>query len=113
MDLHLIVGPDDEVMISILDVLGALTLKGGAYRVDSRDRDRHLLDGAMLAATVDDADALLESPELWTGSDARRIRTLSNALPDEHPAWSYVPANLRRRAQVSLALLAAGPPPLR
>ncbi|WP_194165028.1 hypothetical protein [Pseudactinotalea sp. HY160] len=110
VNLHLSAETSDEVTISIPDALGALTLKGGAYRVDSRDRDRHLLDGAMLAATVEDADALLESPELWTGSDARRIRNLARALPDDHPAWSYVPADRRRRAQVSLALLAAGPP---
>lgn len=109
VDLRLAAEPDDDVTISIPDVLGALTLKGGAYRVDSRDRDRHLLDGAMLAATVEDADALLESPEAWTGSDARRIRNLAKALPDDHPAWSYVPAHRRRRAQVSLALLAVGP----
>lgn len=109
VDLRLASEAADDVMVSLPDILGALTLKGGAYRVDSRDRDRHLLDGAMLAATVEDADALLEAPELWTGSDARRIRNLSRALPDDHPAWSYVPAARRRRAQVSLALLAAGP----
>ncbi|GAB2978230.1 hypothetical protein [Actinotalea caeni] len=88
VDLRLSTEAGDDVTISIPNVLGALTLEGGAYRVDSRDRDRHLLDGAMLAATVRDADALLESPEMWTGSDARRIRNLARALPDDHPAWS-------------------------
>lgn len=111
VDLRLSGRAGDEVTISIPDVLGALTLKGGAYRIDSRDRDRHLLDGAMLAATVEDADALLDLPQMWTGSDARRIRNLAQALPDDHPAWSYVPATHRRRAQISLALLATGPPP--
>lgn len=79
VEVHLPTEGDDIVVISLPDVLGALTLKGGAYRADSRDRDRHLLDGAMLAATVEDADALLEAPEKWTGSDARRIRNLAEA----------------------------------
>ncbi len=102
-----------QVTISVPNVLGALTLKGGAYREDPRDRDRHLEDGAVLAATVDDADDLRERHELWTGSDARRIAALARKLPDQHPAWSQVPRERRARAQVSLQLLALGPSPQR
>ncbi len=98
-----------QVTVSVPNVLGALTLKGGAYREDSRDRDRHLEDGAVLAATVEDADELRERPELWTGSDSRRIAALARALPEPHPAWGQVPRERRARAQTALRLLALGP----
>lgn len=108
VDLHLD-GGSAELVISLPTALGALTLKGGAYQTSSADRDRHLLDAALLAATIDDADALVDTPHLWTGSDARRLRVLARALPDAHPAWAYVPSRLRRRAQVTLRVLADGP----
>ena len=100
-----------QVTVSVPNVLGALTLKGGAYREDSRDRDRHIEDGAVLAATVDDADELRERPELWTGSDSRRIAALARALPEGHPAWGQLPRERRARAQTALRLLALGPSP--
>src|SRR5699024_4879980 len=105
VDVRLSIGNREPIMMSIPNVLGALSLKGGAFRTPSPDRERHLVDAAMLAATVEDADALAESPDLWTGSDAQRIRFLAQALPREHPIWGYVPLRLRRRAQVTLQVL--------
>lgn len=109
VDVRLIVGDREPVVISAPNVLGALSLKGGAFHTPSAGRERHLLDGAMLAATVSDVDALAESPDRWTGSDARRIGYLAQALPREHPVWGYVPLDLRRRAQVTLQVLSGGP----
>lgn len=109
VNLQLSTGIDTVVTVSLPNVLGALTLKGGAYRTPTPDRERHLQDAALLCATVEDADALVESKVEWTGSDAHRIRVLSNALPGHHPAWSMVPRRLRLRAQSNLAILAEGP----
>lgn len=97
--------------VSVPDVLGALTLKGGAYRVDSRDRERHLEDAVVLCATVEDADALAGEVSVWTGSDAVRVRALATALRSgAHPAWAQLPVRAERlRAQAALAVLAAGP----
>ena len=96
--------------VSVPDVLGALTLKGGAYREDSRDPERHLDDAAVLCATVEDADELREDPAAWTGSDAKRIRILATALADPaHAAWAQLEPRDRPRARQTLRLLAEGP----
>ncbi|WP_052595191.1 hypothetical protein [Luteipulveratus mongoliensis] len=97
---------DPPVTISVPNVLGAMTLKGGAYLQDSRDKDRHLEDAAMLAATVEDADAIRDDDAQWTGSDTSRIAALSRNLPDSHAAWGAIPSNLRPRAEISLRILA-------
>ena len=97
--------------LGVPDVLGALTLKGGAYQVDSRANDRHLEDAVVLCATVDDADALVERPEAWTGSDPARVRALARALAGTtHPAWAQLSDRSHRlRAQATLRILAEGP----
>lgn len=41
--------PAEPLTLSIPDALGALVLKGAAYREDPRDRSRHLDDAAILA----------------------------------------------------------------
>lgn len=103
--------PDGQavVRISLPNIIGALTLKGGAYREDSRDRERHLEDAAVLAATIDDAEALAEDTAQWTSTDRRRIATLWAALEQHTTAWEQIPAQRRLRARASLKTLAAGP----
>jgi hypothetical protein len=43
---------ESSLTFSVPDVLGALVLKGAAYKTDPRDRNRHLNDAALLACTV-------------------------------------------------------------
>jgi hypothetical protein len=95
-----------EVIISVPNVFGALSLKGGAYQEDSRDRDRHLDDAVVLLGTIDDADELVEDTQAWTQNDPRRIRILARNLPTDHPAWGLLPQHQRLRAQQSLKILA-------
>ncbi len=94
--------------IIVPDRLGALVLKGAAYLVDSRDKDRHLRDAALLAATITDHRTELSRLK---GSDRKRIRHLRKALADpRHIAWLSLPAELRVRGQDTLRILASDPP---
>jgi hypothetical protein len=98
-------------VISVPDVLGALTLKGGAYMEDSRDAGRHLEDAVVLLRTVEDPDELVEDVNAWTRNDPRRIRALARSLPEDHEAWARIPdRKARRRAQVALRVLAEARP---
>lgn len=100
----------DDLIVSVPNVLGALTLKGGAYAADSRDQQRHLEDAVVLLATVEDADEIVEDVEQWTRHDSSRLKTLHQALSDAHDAWQLIREPPRRmRAQESLKILAAGP----
>jgi hypothetical protein len=100
-------GEDASVIFSIPDVLGALILKGAAYRADTRDRGRHLDDAALLCC-------VLESPSEQTqrlhGSHRGWIRVLANELCDPtHRSWLSVPENLRQFGIQALEVLAANP----
>ncbi|WP_242676814.1 hypothetical protein [Rhodococcus sp. ABRD24] len=98
------------VQLSVPDALGALVLKGAAYREDARDRGRHLEDAAVLACTLD--NPVLERDRM-IGSDRKRIRYLAAALERaDHPAWSAVPAARRGRGHAALQVLAKAPTPL-
>lgn len=73
------------VVLSIPDVLGALVLKGAAYVEDSRDRNRHLDDAAVLACAVTDP---VGDRARMIGSDRRRIEALWKVLQDvDHKSW--------------------------
>lgn len=97
-----------ELDICIPDRLGALVLKGAAYLVDSRDKERHLRDGALLAATI--TDHRTEFSRL-KGSDRSRIRHLHQALTDpRHIAWLSLPTEFRVPGQDTLRILSSDPP---
>lgn len=97
-----------EVPMLIPDQLGALVLKGAAYLVDSRDKDRHLQDAAALAATITDHAG--ERARL-TGSDPKRIRALSDGLSaPNHPAWLALTSPQRTAGQDTFRLLLADRP---
>ncbi len=65
--------------------LGALVLKGAAYRADSRDRERHAYDAAFLASLITDPIATRATLK---GSDRKRLRALDEVLADpHHEAW--------------------------
>ncbi|MFI7481885.1 hypothetical protein ACH9EU_05650 [Kocuria sp. M1R5S2] len=98
-------------VISVPDVLGALTLKGGAYVEDSREAGRHLDDAVVLLRTIEDPDELVEDVNAWTRNDPRRIRALARSLPEDHEAWAQIPDRReRRRALVALGILAEARP---
>lgn len=81
-------------MLSIPDVLGALVLKGAAYLSDSRDRDRHLDDAAVLACAVTDP---IGDRARMMGSDRQRIEALWKVLQDvDHKSWIATGTDARR-----------------
>lgn len=82
------------VVLSIPDVLGALVLKGAAYVEDSRDRERHIDDAAILACALTDPVA---DRTRMAGSDERRIAALWKVLQNlDHRSWIATGANSRR-----------------
>lgn len=71
--------PGQMTILSVPSPFGALILKAAAYETDSRGRERHLQDAALLLAVLDDPYA---EREHFAGSDRRRIQLLARALPD-------------------------------
>lgn len=93
------------VMLSIPDVLGALVLKGAAYIEDSRDRERHIDDAAILACALTDPVA---DRTRMAGSDQKRIAALWKALKNlDHRAWIATGTN-SRRGHAALRVLVGG-----
>lgn len=96
---------DDPVLISIPNALGALVLKGAAYREDSRDRDRHLDDAVVLCATI---KAPLATAKAMKGSDKSRVLTLHKALEDPgHRSWRLLESADRTPAMDTLRILSS------
>ncbi len=90
--------------VSVPSPFGALILKAAAYETDSRDRERHLQDAALLLAVIDDPYAVREH---FAGSDRSRLRALSRALPDSAAQWRTLPADARTEGQTALRILNA------
>ncbi|MGY1719074.1 hypothetical protein ACI799_02265 [Blastococcus sp. SYSU DS0753] len=87
--------------ISVPDAFGALILKAAAHLTDTRDRDRHLADAAVLLACVDPFQERSAS-----GSDRKRLLHLQRHLADPTAApWLLLPEDARRNGQVALDLL--------
>lgn len=101
-------------IFSVPNVLGALTLKGGAYQQDGTHRDRHLEDAVVLLCTVEDSETITAETDIWTGGDYGRILRLANQLTEDNESWSIVrDGRQRERAQSALKDLAQGPGPMR
>jgi hypothetical protein len=101
---------ESNLTFSIPDTLGALVLKSAAYKEDSRDRNRHLDDAALLASTVEDPTR--EAERLEGGSDRGRIELLARELADaSHRSWQLVPEELREYARDALARMSQDPSP--
>lgn len=98
------IDPGTITTVSVPRPYGALILKSAAYSNDSRDRERHLFDAAALLACIEDPFAERDN---FTGSDRRRLTTLVEALPQEHPAWRALPNGPRSDAEAALRVLAA------
>lgn len=93
------------VELTVPDLLGALVLKAAAHMADSRDRDRHLRDAALLASLI--TDHRYERARL-RGSDQPRLRHLREALRDPfEDAWLLLPEGTRKRGQDTLRILSS------
>lgn len=90
--------------IYVPDRLGAIILKCAAYMNDTRLRERHLEDIALLVSLPFDLAAELDRLH---GSDKKRLRAAARALSDSHaPAWMMLPQNLRTQGMDALEVLA-------
>ncbi|WP_233529024.1 hypothetical protein [Antrihabitans stalagmiti] len=99
--------PNAATTLSVPDALGALILKGAAYKEDSRDRGRHLDDAALLACAID--SPVFEAGRL-EGNDRGRIRVLADQLRDPaHRSWLLLPRTLREQGWAALSVLARDP----
>lgn len=94
-------------ILSVPDPFGALILKAAAYQTDTRDRERHLHDAAVLLCCIEDP---YSDRERFAGSDRARLAVVERALPDEHPAWRQIPSAARKDGQAALRLLCTPPP---
>jgi hypothetical protein len=100
---------ESSVAFSIPDTLGVLVLKSAAYKEDSRERDRHLDDAALLACTVEDPSREAERIE---GSDRKRIKLLARELEDaSHRSWQLVPEEIREYGGDALTIMSRDPSP--
>lgn len=98
-----VIDGDTHVELVVPDLLGALVLKAAAHGADSRDRERHLRDAALLAALITDHRSELARLQ---GSDRKRLRRLREALADPlQDAWLLLPEELRQRGQDTLRIL--------
>lgn len=106
VDCKILLNDGTSVTTSVPNQLGALMLKGAAYVEDSRDRERHLDDAAVLLSTIDHP---LELRAQFRGSDRKRINYLQRALNDpHHKSWLLLDERSREQAQGALMLLARG-----
>lgn len=85
-------------VISCPDIVGALMLKSDAYRIDSRDRVRHLQDAVTLAVLLSDSN---RGPRLF-GSGPKRIRQLIGSLERRRPEQLGVTDDDWQDAQIAL-----------
>lgn len=104
-DVFRIPTPEGTVAVAAPDVLGAFIGKAVAHQVDSRDPDRHLADGATLAASmVDGLPAGLAGP--LSKNDRRRLRHLTSLLEPASEAWDQLEPADAARGQQRVALIA-------
>lgn len=96
--------PGRTTTVSVPSPFGAVILKAAAYQTDSRDKERHLLDAALLLAVIENPYAELER---FTGSDRARLQTLLRALPDDAREWRSLSAGWRTDGQAALRILTA------
>lgn len=101
-ELEIVAGRSTTV--SVPSAFGAVILKAAAYRADPRDRERHLLDGALLLSVIDDPYTEREG---FAGSDRSRLEALVRALPDEAREWQSVAEPWRTNGLTALRILTA------
>lgn len=102
INARLQIGAGRTTTVSVPSPFGALILKAAAYQTDSRDRERHLQDAALLLAVIEDPYA---EREQFAGSDRTRLKALARALPDAAAQWRTLPADARATGQTALRIL--------
>lgn len=107
VNARLAIAGDSRTTISVPRPFGALMLKAAAYRADTRHRDRHLYDAAVLLCCVEDPYVEREG---FAGSDRARLTVLASALTTDHPAWMQIPTSARTDGQAALRLLCRADP---
>ncbi|MBZ2195571.1 hypothetical protein [Occultella gossypii] len=88
--------------VSVPSPFGALILKAAAYQTDSRDKERHLQDAALLLSVIEDPYA---ERDQFAGSDKARLAVLAKAMPDSARPWRALSADRRADGQVALRIL--------
>ena len=102
INAHLNIVPNRTTTISVPSPFGAVILKAAAYQTDSRDKDRHLLDAALLLAVIEDPYTEREG---FAGSDRSRLQALVTALPDAAREWRQLSPAWRVNGQAALRIL--------
>lgn len=104
INAHLQITPGRTTTISVPSPFGALILKAAAYQADSRDKERHLLDAALLLSVIEDPYAVRQE---FAGSDRPRLMALARALSDSGRIWSALPVDRRAEGQAALRIFTA------
>lgn len=83
---------NNEAMLRIPDLLGALILKSAAYKADNMgNREKHLYDAALIASLIDNPDS--EASRLHSKNDYKRLRFLKSKLTKDSIYWDTLDAN--------------------
>jgi hypothetical protein len=104
INARLQITPGRTTTVSVPSPFGAVILKAAAYQTDSRDKERHLQDAALLLSVIEDPYA---EREQFAGSDRLRLTALARAMPDDARAWMALPADGRSDGQAALRILTA------
>lgn len=96
--------PGRTTTVSVPSPFGALILKAAAYQNDSRDKERHLQDAALLLAVIEDPYAARGQ---FAGSDKSRLTALVEPLHGDARAWWALPSDQRSDGQAALRILTA------
>lgn len=93
-----------DVAIPVPTLHAALVLKAAAHSVDTRDRDRHLIDAVTLLACITNTAAILQD---LRGSDRKRLVHLLRAIQSQPLVAAQAPSDTLRLAQRTIDELAA------
>lgn len=104
VNARLNITPGRTTTVSVPSAYGAVILKAAAFQIDSRDKERHLQDAAVLLAVIEDPYA---EREQFAGSDRSRLRALAQAMPGDARAWRALPESRRSDGQTALRILTA------
>ena len=87
---------DTAIPIPVPTLHGALVLKAAAHTVDSRDRDRHLLDAITLLACITDIEPTVGD---LRGSDRKRLIHVMKAFDERPLVAAQAPSDTVRLAE--------------
>lgn len=102
INARLQIRPGQATIVSVPSPFGALVLKAAAHQTDSRDKERHLQDAALLLSVIEDPYV---EREQFTGSDRARLAALAKAMPDSARIWRSLPADRQADGQTALRIL--------